>query len=456
MVTNAVRRPDAAAVGPILRVWAILVVSAFSLRLASIGEFVGLGSASQTKYVIWSLVVAPAMAYAWGVAYLLHPRKLVSVNPHARRILGFTMALIPLAIIYGLVGYYAGNPTRYLAGDTFKYLLTPFGFYIAAVGVTTISRARWLLRGMAVFGYYPGLDIGGHLMPLSYVYGRKAAYWRRYSWLLVLPLVYISIKLNRTSLMVVPVITVMLYWYGGRLAIRRVLMVTGVVTGIVLATLQIRPELVTGTGAWHKFTLMRQNFTLVDYRFLDMSTYQRVQEAVLVARKFGDASLPDQLFGFGSGAVFPVTDLPESQQTLYEDAYGGSAHHIHISPIFVYHQWGIPGILLLTFTAVTLLRAAFWLAKQRPRGSDPVSRERYSLQVAAFIMIAAFFGYGGWNPPKISLFYFGILLGTFWRLMGSDVLKWAPVPRSVPRTATGGPVGGELVPVLRSKSSSDV
>ena len=454
MPNNTASRPNPLAKGPLLRLWAVLLLSVVSLRLAALSDFAGFGSVSQSKYVIWSLAVAPAMAYAWGVAYLLHPRKFVSANPHAARILGFTMALIPFAIFYGLVGHYAGNPVRYLGGDTFKYLLTPFGFYIAAVGVTTTSRARWLLRGMAVFGYYPGLDIGGHLMPLSYVYGRKAVYWRRYWWLLVLPLVYISIKVNRTTLMVIPVITVMLYWYGGRLSMRRMLTVSAVATGIVLALLQIRPELVTATGAWHKFTLMRQNFTLVDYRLLDMSTYQRVQEAVLVTRKFNDASLPEQLFGFGSGAVFQVTDLPEAQQILYDDAYGGFAHHIHLSPVFVYHQWGIPGIILLLFTAVTLLRTAFWMAKQRPSGSDPAKRERYSLMAAAFIMIAAFFGYSGWNPPKISLFYFGILLGTFWRLMGSDVLKWAPLPRPAPRPIGPGSVGGTLVPVLRNRSDS--
>jgi hypothetical protein len=162
---------------------------------------------------------------------------------------------------------------------------------------------------------------------------------------------------------------------------------------------------------------MLEKLNLVDYRTLDPSTYHRLQEAVLLKDKLAEASGFDRVVGFGSGAVFRVGDLPRFAQEFWDDEHGGYAHNIHIAPLFVYHLWGLPGLLLLSYTALALLSVGRRLARERTLRWDPSRREAYSLQLAAFLMAVGFFLYGGWNPPKISLLYFGLVVGTLWRLL---------------------------------------
>lgn len=404
------------------RLWAVLLLSVSAILVtAQVASMLGLPGMAHYAYPLWSVIVAPAMGYAWGADYLLRPVVFRSADRAAGRLLGLSMALIPMALLYGLIGLVAGNPLRYLGGDTFKYLLTPLGFYLAAVGIASLSEARWLLRGLAVFGIFPGLDIGSHLFPLGYLYGRKAVYWPRYPWLLLLPVVYFVISVNRTSLLVVPLLTVALYYYARRFRLWHLGVIAVGVAALSWVLYRVAPAMVKETGAYEKTVRMVEHLNLEDYRRLDVSTYQRLQEAVLVGRKFAEASWLERAFGFGSGAVYRVTELPPSEQAFLEEAEGGYAHHIHLSPVFVYHQWGLPGVGLMVYSTFALLVVGWRLGRRRADGEDPALRERYALQLAAYLMALGFFLYGGWNPPKISLFYFGLLLGTLWKLLGSRV-----------------------------------
>ena len=402
--------------GTTSRLWTVVLLA----------TLLGERAMSHYMYPLWAVIVAPAMGYAWGADYLLRPLAFHSADRWAARVFRFSMALIPMAVWYGLIGLVDGNPLHYVAGDTFKYLLTPLGFYLAAVGIRSLSDARWLLRALAVFAIFPRLDIGTHLFALTYLYGRKAVYWKRYSWLLLLPVIYLAIRVNRTSLLLVPLLTVALYYYGRRFRLWHIGAVAVTVAALGFALYRFAPTLVTRTGAYGKSVRMIQHFTLQDYHHLDPSTYQRIQEAVLVVRKFEHAGWLERVFGFGSGAVFKVTALPRSQQVFLEEVEGGYAHHIHLSPVFVYHQWGVPGIALLAYSVWALLTLGWRLARRRGEASDPDAREQYSLALAAYLMAMGFFLYCGWNPPKISLFYFGLLLGTLWRLVGSWI---EPQPR---------------------------
>jgi hypothetical protein len=421
-----------------VRLWSVLLLSVVAIPVVwRVVEWAGITGYERYRYTGWSVVVAPAMLYAWGADYLLRPLVFRSADRTAGRLLGFSMALIPLAVLYALIGLAAGSPLRFLAGDTFKYLLTPFGFYLAATSVHSVAHARWLLRALAVFGFYPGLDLGGHLFPLGYVYGRKVVYWRRYSWLLILPLVYLTIRWNRTSLLLVPLMTVALYYYARRFRLWQMGAALVAFGALAWGLYRVVPGLFTSTGAYQKTVYMLKNLTLEDYRRLDLSTYQRLQEAVLVAEKFQNASWVERTLGFGSGAVFRVAELPPSEQAMLEEVQGGFAHHIHLSPVFVYHQWGLPGLVLLAYSALALAALGWRLGRRRRDGADPERQEGYSLQIAGFLMAAAFFLYGGWNPPKISLFYFGMVLGCLWWLLGSTVEPAPPRRMSVPASGLG-------------------
>lgn len=425
--------PGTALRGTRTRLWLAFLMSVGAILATSrLARLFGLPVIAHYLYPIWSLLVAPAMGYGWVADYLLRPLTFRSANRAAGRLLGFTMALIPLSLLYGLIGFVAGNPLRYVAGDTFKYLLTPLGFYLAAVGIGSLPDARWLLRGIGLFGLYPGLDIGSHLFALTYLYGRKAVYWKRYRWLLLLPVVYLTIRANRTSLLLVPFLTIVLYYYARRFRLWHLAALVIVVAALGVGLYRVAPDLVTSTGAYEKTVAMVKHLNLEDYRKLDPSTYQRLQEAVLVEHKFARASWFERVFGFGSGALYRVTELPPSIQYFLEEVQGGYAHHIHFAPVFVYHQWGLPGVALLGYSTFALLMLGWSLARRRREVLDPERRERYSLQLSAYLMALAFFLYAGWNSPKISLFYFGLVLGVLWRLLGSSVDPVPTRPRPAP------------------------
>lgn len=366
--------------------------------------------ASRPKYIMWSVIVAAGM-YIYGI-YVVHGKAILRI-PHldaeiSRKYQKWAKILFFLTILGALTGVLHRNSLNYLIGDTFKYLLLPFGFLITHSLVRGYKESDLLLKVMAFLSVIPGLGVGSSGFFLGYMVA-KWSYKKCfiYTFLVIVALLY-TLSLGKTTLISVPILFAIAILILPGLKIKSTIYLLGI--PLVLATLvfYLTPSLIHSTEAYKKSVYMFSNLS-VDYTQLDDSTYQRIQEVILIKSKFLErASWWNWLVGFGNGATYSARGLPSGLQEMLDSDYSGDAHHIHVNPVFVFHQWGLLGLLVFVWMGSLMWRSFRILRREK---LSKFSSKYSFIAIASFLMFLSFIIYGILSPPKNALLYAGMLLG---------------------------------------------
>jgi hypothetical protein len=179
---------------------------------------------------------------------------------------------------------------------------------------------------------------------------------------------------------------------------------------IIFSTLfYFSPSYITNTVAYAKTMYMINNINWEDYTKLDLSTYQRIQEALLIKEKFlKEGSWYNWLVGFGSGATYAAEGFDSDYQEMLEVKYGGQAHNVHINLVFIFFQWGLAGILLFLWLLLLMWRSFRILYSLQINANNS---DVFFVAATSFLFLFSFIFYGMATPPKEALLHNGMLLG---------------------------------------------
>lgn len=387
----------------------VVIVTGISLFIASLLSKGGMAwESSRPKYIMWSLSVVIFMAlFALIIIKDQVKIKLIKLRWCVAKDISLWVSL---SVIFAVLGFFWGalnsSPLHYLFGDTFKYILLPFGFLLVLAFIRTKHDSNILLLLLAGLSIFPGLGVGdsGFLLSLAIAIAltRCGIFFKLF---LFVALIYTA-SIGKTTVLMVAFVLLLTWYICPALKFRGLLGYICIILALIAVVWVASPQLVKSTGAYQKTAYMINNLS-ENYTELDKSTFQRIQEGILVVEKFQDhGDIENLLIGFGNGATYKVEGLPEGYQEMLEARFGGYAHHIHLNVLFIFHQWGVLGVSLMVWLLVILAKVAKMLRVYWYSISDEV---KFTL-LGSYLMMVTFIFYGVVNPPKTTVIYAGMIL----------------------------------------------
>lgn len=370
---------------------------------------------SRVRHIIWSVVTFSAVLLCLFLQLAKGNICFPATITHrsVRLYTYWTAALLFLILLEGCYGLIRQNPVSFVIGDTFKYLLFIAGFYLLTTTVRDLRNIDRILVAMSLFSIFPGLGVGAAAFALGYVIAYFATTKTKTSFLLLLATCVYTLSIGKTTVILVPVLFLFALFIFPQLTLRKLIIPLAIVLVTILLVFSFS-DIAQHTGAYMKGVYFLDHFSLSeissgDYHNLDLSTYQRIREVVLVWEKFNNGNILDWLIGYGNGAVYKASGFTAGLQQVLDSDFGSMAHHIHINPVFIFHQWGLIGCLLLLCLFLLLLGSMMQLR----RTNKLVNTTGNRTASASFLMLISFISYGSVNPPKGALLFAGILLAIY-------------------------------------------
>ena len=394
----------------------ILVFTAVGLLIARIvaanmvSDTLPLASA-RPKYIIWSIFVSSIFLLILFHILSCRNGRIIYFRTGTKlekKIILFVLMIIFYNFFEFLNGIINGSPFNFLVGDTYKGILMPLGFFTTYFYVITRNTVQKLLWLFAITSVFPKFGPGDAGLLLSYAIGYKFIKNRKFSDIFLLLALLYTASIGKTTLIMLVLLLPLSVYILPNFRVRVLMTYILFFIIIICCIFLLNPNLIKRTAAYQK-TVAALSQLNTDYTKLDTSTYQRVQETVLVVKKFNRYGNPFHfLFGFGNGAMYRAEGLPKGPQTMLDLKYGGYAHHIHINPIFIFHQWGVCGILIFGWLIFVLF---LWAKRIKKELKQTINKNEYFFCVVSYLMFISAIIYGVVNPPKTMLLYEGMLLG---------------------------------------------
>lgn len=369
---------------------------------------------SRPIFMLWSFgvlaIMVPLLARSLLAGKIRLPLFSCSTSSMMRR---WPVWLLLWNVVATLIGFARGSPPGFLLGDIFKYALLPIGFFMVMFTLRSMKDAQLLLFILAACSVFPGLGTGDAGIALAYVLGAYAFGRKNVLGLLLLgsALVF-TLAHGKTTLLLVPImlfVTNFVLPQSRKVFSGRFIFLLAMVGGAVTLASIVLPSAIESTGAYRKTAYFLKHVQADSYEELDDSTYQRIQEAVLVGDKFLKGDMLAWITGYGNGAVYLVHGMPAGYQALIDKEYHGYAHNIHLNPVFIFHQWGMAGVLLVLWLMWGLFRSTLFLHRIARSGMS--GGLEWKVSIISLIMLLSFLAYGLATPPKNVLIYIGMVLG---------------------------------------------
>lgn len=331
------------------------------------------------------------------------------VTSFARRIRIWVYLFAWLNIFALSIGILRQNPVSYIIGDTAKYALLPIGYIIAVCCIREVGQIDKILFLMAVLthvlAYFQGASIGTEGLALGYVVISLAKKKSLSNYSIFIFLSLFTASLGKTTILLVFALLMIASFIIPTFKVRNLLILVSTLV-LLVAMIFSFTTIGEGTTSYKKTTSMMSTLNLEDYSSLDESTYQRLQECILVYEKFSKGDYVAWMLGYGNGAVYSNEGLPKSIVLLSETLLGGYMHNIHVNPVFMFHHWGLLGWMLHGTLIILLIKCG-----NKIRYSKLIPVEYASALNRTFLMICIIIIHTLVNPPKDAYLYLGLLIG---------------------------------------------
>ena len=390
------------------------IVLVFAVLGSVIAQYLIVGGlaweSSRPRYIFWSIgvVVGFSIFFIWlmfhgGAVSIIRPTTL------ARKMRLWVIVVTLYGIFEMFWGFANQSPLGFLVGDTFKYLLLGLGFLLTHSLLSTSYGAKNMLALLAGLSFFPGLGVGSEGFLASYFLAARATSSKKIYLIFLLLTMIFTASQGKTALLLVLFIVFLAGFIMPKYSFRRVLMYLVLSMLLVSVVWLMFPDAIKSTGSYKKSALFLGSISR-DYTELDASTYQRIHEITLVNEKYEtQANILHWIFGFGNGSIFKASGLPAGYQELLDTKFNGTAHHIHINPVFIFHQWGIVGVLLFFWLLVLIFGGGVSLMRR----AKFMRSDDLFVVGCSYLMLVSFLFYGLVNPPKDTLLYAGMIMGIY-------------------------------------------